>query len=74
VLPLLFGRHFVVGGRVGPFLFFGFLLGLLDGVGLSRLGGGDEGVDGENDEAGVDCSVGGQNADLLSERVRRLTS
>lgn len=45
VLPLFFGGHFVVDGRVCPFFFFGFLFGLLDGVGLARFGGGDEGVD-----------------------------
>jgi hypothetical protein len=45
VLPLFFGRHFVVdGGRVGggcPFFFVGFLFGELGAL-FEALGGGEE--------------------------------
>lgn len=59
MLPLLVGGHFVVaGGGRGPFFLFGFLCGALGGVGGFLGRGGDERVDGEDDEEGVEGAVG----------------
>lgn len=54
MLPLLLSGLFILGWRIGVFFFLGALFGSLMGVLGARFGGGDEGVDCEDEEEGVD--------------------
>lgn len=57
MLPLFVCGHFVVGGGDCPFFFFGALLGAFCGVRGFLRGGGDEAVDGEEDEECVEGTI-----------------